>query len=77
MKITDKIIERVLTRIEFKISKKEKKIACKNNASERLKLYRDLLNRIDEYRSELDNSVTVRHYRYFTPTISELFKKEE
>lgn len=69
MKLIDKLMERILTKIEFKISKKEKKIATKNNVSERLKLYRDLLNRIDEYRSELDNSVITRHYRYFRFTV--------
>jgi hypothetical protein len=71
MKITDKLIERIITKIELKISKKENKISNKNDISKRLKLYRDLLDRIDSYRRE-EGIFTLRHYRYFTLEVDDI-----
>lgn len=72
MNIIDKLIERIITKIEIRISKKENKISKKDGISERLKLYRDLLDRIDKYRSEQEEgTVILRHYRYFTFKVDE------
>ena len=71
MNIIDKLIERIITKIEIRISKKENKVSKKDGISERLKLYRDLLDRIDSYRSEIEGAVTIRHYRYFSVHIDD------
>ena len=76
MKLIDKLIERLITKIEIRISKKENKISKKDGISERLKLYRDLLDRLDKYRNEQgEGTVTLRHYRYFTFKVDEPFIK--
>ena len=78
MKLIDRLIERIITKIEIRISKKENKVSKKDGISERLKLYRDLLDRIDEYRSEQEKgTVILRHYRYFTFKVDEPYIKKE
>ncbi len=72
MKLIDRLIEFIITKIELRISKKENKISNKNDISQRLTLYRDLLDRIDSYRSETEGIVTIRHYRYFSVHIDDL-----
>lgn len=76
MNIIDKLIDRIITKIEIRISKKENKVSKKDGISERLKLYRDLLDRIDKYRSEQEEeTLIIRHYRYFTFKVDEPFIK--
>ena len=60
-----------IKRIEKIISKKEKKLAKKNNCwyknktdNKEIKLYRDLLNLIDRYMCKEKNITIYRHYRY-------------
>lgn len=72
MNIIDKLIDRIITKIEIRISKKENKVSKKDGISERLKLYRDLLDRLDKYRNEQEEgTVILRHYRYFTIEVDE------
>lgn len=71
-----KIITYIIQKMEWHISKKEHKIHCKDNPSKRLKLYRDLLDRIDEYKHQ-DNTLLIRHYRYFTFNVSSVLGEEE
>ena len=62
---------KTIKRIEKIISKKEKKLAKKNNCwyknktdNKEIKLYRDLLNLIDRYMCKEKNITIYRHYRY-------------
>ena len=60
-----------IKRIEKIISKEEAKLAKKNNCwyknktdNKEIKLYRDLLNLIDKYMCKEKNITIYRHYRY-------------
>ena len=64
-----KIITFLIKKTEWKLSKKEKKRWNKNNPSEKLQLYRDLLNFIDRYNEKTTGTTTFRHYRYFNFSI--------
>lgn len=66
-----KIITYVITKLEWRLSKREKKKWNKDNPSDELQLYRDLLNFIDRYNEKTTGITTFRHYRYFK------FKVEE
>ena len=61
-----KIITYVITKLEWRLSQKEKKIQNKYNPSDKLQLYRDLLNFIDRYNEKTTGITTFRHYRFFT-----------
>ena len=73
MKLIDKFICFFITKIEFKISKKENKVKDKNNISPRLQMYRDLLDRLDDYKIKLNKDlIIIRHYRYFTFKVDDI-----
>lgn len=65
-----KIITCVIKKKEWQLSKKEHKLGEKENPSKELKLYRDLLDRLDQYKMGTDGLI-LRHYRYFTVKIDE------
>lgn len=65
-----KIITYIIEKKELRLSKKENKIGDKTNPSDKLKLYRDLLDRLDKYKMGA-NGLILRHYRYFTVEIDE------
>ena len=72
MSKADKIIFWVLGKIEFRLSKKENKILKRDNVSDRLRMYRDILDIIDTYRMKINPELSIfRHYRNM------LFKIEE
>ena len=60
-----KIITYIIAKLEWRLSKKEKKKWNKDNPSDKLQLYRDLLNFIDRYNEKTTGITTFRHYRYF------------
>lgn len=73
-----KIITFLITKAEWNLSRKEKKRCNKNNPSEKLQLYRDLLNFIDRYNEKTTGITTLRHYRYFNFSIfDEVVERED
>lgn len=60
-----KIITYIIAKLEWRLSKREKKKWNKDNPSDKLQLYRDLLNFIDRYNEKTTGITTFRHYRYF------------
>lgn len=60
-----KIITYLIKKTELHLSKKENKLQDKTNPSKKLKLYRDLLDRIDKYVGGNHHEI-LRHYIYFT-----------
>ena len=61
-----KIITLIISKKEFRLSKKNN-CAFKNKTNnEEIKLYRKLLNDIDSYNYKTKNITTLRHYRYKT-----------
>jgi hypothetical protein len=60
-----KIITFLITKAEWRLSKQDKKRFERRNPSEKLMLYRDLLNFIDRYNEKTTGITTFRHYRYF------------
>ena len=61
-----KIITWLLTKKEKRLSKKEKVLWNKTTTNKEIKLYRKLLNEIDNYNYKVKNITTLRHYRYKT-----------
>ena len=59
-----KIICWLIAKSEKRLSKKEKCLFKKETNNEKLKLYRILLNEIDDYNSKVKKQVILRHYRY-------------
>ena len=72
-----KIINWLITKSEKRLSKKEKCLFKKETTNKKLKLYRKLLNEIDNYNYENKNITTLRHYRYITFDIDDLESKGE
>lgn len=72
-----KIINWLITKSEKRLSKKEKCLFKKETTNEKLKLYRKLLNEIDNYNYENKNITTLRHYRYITFGVDILESKGE
>ena len=59
-----KIITWLLTKKEYKLSKKQKVLFNKNTSNKEIKLYRALLDKIDDYNSKTKDIIILRHYRY-------------
>ena len=59
-----KIITFIITKLEKRLSKKEKCLFKSKTDNKKIKLYRKLLNEIDTYNYEVKNISTFRHYRY-------------
>ena len=72
-----KIINWLITKSEKRLSKKEKCLFKKETSNKKLKLYRNLLNEIDEYTCEVKNIKILRHYRYKTLNVDDLESKGE
>lgn len=61
-----KILDYILTKLEWRLSKKSKD-------KEKLILYRTLLNEIDNYKRKINPSLCIlRHYRYATFKVDEI-----
>lgn len=67
-----KIIEWILSKKEFNLSKKENCLWKATTKNEELKLYRKLLNLIDGYNYKTKEIITLRHYRYKTIKIDNI-----
>lgn len=67
-----KIIEWILSKKEFNLSKKENCLWKTTTKNEELKLYRELLNLIDKYKYKTKEITTIRHYRYKTIKIDNI-----
>lgn len=59
-----KILNFIITKLEVRLSKKEKCMYENTTSNKKLKLYRTLLNEIDHYYLETKNIITLRHYKY-------------
>lgn len=70
-----KIINWLITKSEKRLSKKEKCLFKKETTNEKLKLYRKLLDEIDNYDYKNKNTTTLRHYRYKTFKVDNLESK--
>ena len=64
-----KIITWLLTKMESKLSKKEKCYQKNETNNKKLQLYRTLLNEIDKYNSQGKDIAIFRHYRFKTISI--------
>ena len=69
-----KVLQWIITKLEFRLSKKENKVGKKDKISKELSTYRDLLDIIDNYFYK-DSILQLRHYRYFDIDI-DLIEKE-
>lgn len=72
-----KIVTFIITKLETKLSKKEKCLNKKTTLNDKLNLYRTLLNEIDSYNYKTKNILTLRHYRYMTFDVDNLENKGE
>lgn len=69
----DKIIFYILEKLEFRLSKKEHKVSKRDNISDRLAMYRSIIDCIDDYRIKINpETMILRHYRYINFEIDEL-----
>ena len=72
-----KIVTFIITKLEIRLSKKEKCLNKKTTTNDKLNLYRTLLNEIDNYNYKAKNTLTLRHYRYMTFDVDDLESKGE
>ena len=61
-----KILDYIISKLEWKLSKKEDCTYYNQTSNKKLKLYRKLLNDIDEYRGRTEEIMILRHFRYST-----------
>ena len=72
-----KIVTFIITKLETRLSRKEKCLNKKTTSNDKLNLYRTLLNEIDNYNYKTKNILTLRHYRYMTFDVDDLESKGE
>lgn len=69
-----KILEWIIEKLEIKLSKKYECYFKKETTNEKIKLYRTILDSIDDYNYKINSIVTIRHYRYFNLTVDDIDK---
>ena len=67
-----KIINFIITKLEFRLSKKLGNQFIPQTLDYKLRLYRNILNEIDNYNYKVKNISTFRHYRCKTFSIDKV-----